>query len=251
MSVSTGSADLRQQLAISGTVEEKPFSVELCGGTHVDRTGDIGLFKVINETGTAAGVRRLEALTGLAALQYVTGLESTLLQASSLTKSVPAELPARLEALLLERKSLERQVIDLRRQLALLDAKDQGNGNSGKDQAEDAQEVGGIKLITRHLNDVPTRDLKPLVDDLKAKIGSGVVVVTSIMEGKTSLIVGVTQDLTGNLSAVDLVRAGAAVLGGNGGGGRPDLAQAGGSEANVFAVVKAIEGLMLQQVAAR
>ena len=251
MSVSTGSADLRQQLAISGTVEEKPFSVELCGGTHVERTGDIGLFKVINETGTAAGVRRLEALTGLAALQYVTGLESTLLQASSLTKSVPTELPARLEALLVERKSLERQVVDLRRQLALLDAKDQGNGNGGKDQPEDAQEVGGIKLITRHLTDVPTRDLKPLVDDLKAKIGSGVVVVTSIMEGKTSLIVGVTQDLTGNLSAVDLVRAGATILGGNGGGGRPDLAQAGGSETNVSAVVKAIEGLMLQQAAAR
>ena len=235
--------------AVEGT--ETSFSVELCGGTHVDRTGDIGLFKVINETGTAAGVRRLEALTGLAALQYVTGLESTLLQASSLTKSVPTELPARLEALLVERKSLERQVVDLRRQLALLDAKDQGNGNGGKDQPEDAQEVGGIKLITRHLTDVPTRDLKPLVDDLKAKIGSGVVVVTSIMEGKTSLIVGVTQDLTGNLSAVDLVRAGATILGGNGGGGRPDLAQAGGSETNVSAVVKAIEGLMLQQVATR
>lgn len=231
--------------------QEKPFSVELCGGTHVDRTGDIGLFKVINETGTAAGVRRLEALTGLAALQYVTGLESTLLQASGLTKSAPTELPARLEVLLVERKSLERQVIDLRRQLALLDAKDQGNGNGGKDQPEDAQEVGGIKLITRHLTDVPTRDLKPLVDDLKAKIGSGVVIVTSIMEGKTSLIVGVTQDLTARLSAVDLVRAGAAVLGGNGGGGRPDLAQAGGSNTNVSAVVQAIEGLMLQQVAAR
>ncbi|MGV8947866.1 MAG: alanine--tRNA ligase [Candidatus Paracaedibacter sp.] len=236
-----------------GTIEgqEKPFSVELCGGTHVDRTGDIGLFKVINETGTAAGVRRLEAFTGLAALEYVTGLESTLLQASSLTKSVPTELPARLEALLGERKSLERQVIDLRRQLALLDTKDHGNVNGGKDQAEDARDVGGIKLITRHLTDVPTKDLKPLVDDLKAKIVSGVVVVTSIVDGKTSLIVGVTQDLAGNLSAVNLVRAGATVLGGNGGGGRPDLAQAGGSETNVSAMVKAIERLMLQPPAAR
>lgn len=229
-----------------GTVEgtDTSFSVELCGGTHVSRTGDIGLFKMINETGIAAGVRRIEALTGLAALEYVTGLESTLFQASSLTKSTSAELPTRLEALLAERKSLERQVTDLRRQLALLGTKDHG---TSKDQAEDVREVGEVKLITRHLTDVPTKDLKPLVDDLKAKIGSGVVVVTSVKEGKTSLIVGVTQDLTGRLSAVDLVRAASAVLGGSGGGGRPDLAQAGGSETNVSAVVKAIEGLLSER----
>jgi alanyl-tRNA synthetase len=221
--------------------QEKPFSVELCGGTHVSRTGDIGLFKVISETGVAAGVRRIEALTGLAAFAYVTEVESTLMQASRLAKSAPTDLPARLEALLAERKTLERQVIDLRRQLALLDTKDHGGS---KDQAEDVREVGGIKLITRHLNDVPTKDLKPLVDDLKAKVGSGVVVVTSIVEGKTSLVIGVTQDLTGRLSAVDLVRAGAAILGGNGGGGRSDLAQAGGSNSNVSEAVKAIEDLM-------
>jgi alanyl-tRNA synthetase len=196
---------------------------------------------VISETGVAAGVRRIEALTGLAAFAYVTEVESTLMQASRLAKSAPTDLPARLEALLAERKTLERQVIDLRRQLALLDTKDHGGS---KDQAEDVREVGGIKLITRHLNDVPTKDLKPLVDDLKAKVGSGVVVVTSIVEGKTSLVIGVTQDLTGRLSAVDLVRAGAAILGGNGGGGRSDLAQAGGSNSNVSEAVKAIEDLM-------
>ncbi len=228
-----------------GTLEDagKPFSVELCGGTHVSRTGDIGLFKMINETGIAAGVRRIEALTGLAALDYMTGMESILTQASSLTKSTSVELPTRLEALLTERKALERQVTDLRRQLALLDTKDQGGT---KDQAEDVRDVGGFKLIARHLTDVPTKDLKPLVDDLKAKIGSGVVVVTSIVEGKTSLVIGVTQDLTERLSAVDLVRAGAAVLGGSGGGGRPDLAQAGGSDTNVSAVEKAIEALLLR-----
>lgn len=227
-----------------GTMEEtgKPFSVELCGGTHVNRTGDIGLFKIINETGIAAGVRRIEALTGLAALEYVSGAESTLLQASNLTKSTAAELPTRLETLLTERKSLERQVTDLRRQLALLNTKDEGGANS---PSEDVKEVGGVKLITRHLIDVPTKDLKPLVDDLKAKVGSGVVVVTSVMDGKTSLVIGVTPDLTERLSAVDLARAGAAILGGSGGGGRPDLAQAGGNNANVSAAIKAIEDMLL------
>jgi len=229
-----------------GNIEEtdKPFSVELCGGTHVNRTGDIGFFKMINETGIAAGVRRIEALTGLAALEYVSGVESILSQVSSLAKSTVPELPARFETLLTERKSLERQVTDLRRQLALLDTK---NGDGVKDQTESVKEVGGVKLVTRHLTDIPTKDLKPLVDDLKAKIGSGVVVVTSIVAGKTSLVIGVTQDLAECLSAIDLVRAGAAILGGSGGGGRPDLAQAGGSNTNVSAAVEAIEALMCSQ----
>lgn len=218
--------------------EGNPFSVELCGGTHVNRTGDIGLFKIINEAGISAGIRRIEALTGLAALEYVTGMESALAHVNSLTKSTSAELPARIGALLAERKALERQVTDLRRQVALLNPKE---GESGRSQESDVKQVGEFPMVVRHLTDVPAKDLKPLVDDLKGQIGSGIVVVTSIAEGKVSLVIGVTLDLTERVSAIDLVRAGAEVLGGKGGGGRPDLAQAGGSHANIPAALAAIE----------
>ncbi|MCE3230377.1 MAG: alanyl-tRNA synthetase [Alphaproteobacteria bacterium] len=214
------------------------FSVELCGGTHVKRTGDIGMFKVLSEAGVAAGIRRIEALTGLAALAHVTEMESTLADVSALAKTTPAELPERIEALLTERKSLKIQVADLRRQAALHTR----GGDGGKEPGNEIRQVGGVSLIVRHLTDVPAKDLKSLVDDLKAQVSSGIVVVTSVMEGKVSLVVGVTPDLTGHVSAVDLVRMGAEALGGSGGGGRPDLAQAGGSNTNVSAVVTAIEG---------
>ncbi|MBX9804461.1 MAG: alanine--tRNA ligase [Alphaproteobacteria bacterium] len=222
---------------------EKPFSVELCGGTHVNRTGDIGMFKMISEVGIAAGVRRIEALTGLAALAYVTETEGTVLQLSSLTKSTPAELAARIDTLLTERKNLERQVTDLRRQMALIGSNEGGSSSQGPD----TMVVGAFKMIVRHLTDIPAKDLKPLVDDLKNQIGSGIVVVTSVMDGKSSLVVGVSEDLTAILNAVDLVRAGAAILGGSGGGGRTDLAQAGGSKANVSEAVEAIVSLLRQQ----
>lgn len=223
---------------------EKPFSVELCGGTHVSRTGDIGFFKIIGETGIAAGVRRLEALTGLAALEYVSGLELTLAEVSTLTKSTPTELPGRIDTLISERKSLERQVTDMRRQLAF-----QGTNSEGrvKDQGEDLRQVGHYSLNVRHLTDIPAKDLKPLIDDLKTQIKSGIIVVTSILEGKVSLVVGVTSDLTDKISAVDLVRIGAEALGGSGGGGRPDLAQAGGTNTDVSAAVKAIENFLKNQ----
>jgi alanyl-tRNA synthetase len=221
----------------------KPFSVELCGGTHVNRTGDIGMFKMITETGIAAGVRRIEALTGLAALAYITEMESTLASVSNLTKSTSADLPTRIDTLLTERKTLERQVTDLRRQLAL-NTKD---GGGTKDRSDDIKQVGAFKLIVRHLTDVPAKDLKPLVDDLKNQVVSGIVVVTGLMEGKVSLVVGVTKDLTERISAIDLVRVGAEALGGSGGGGRPDLAQAGGTDTNVSAAVAAIESLLRGQ----
>jgi alanyl-tRNA synthetase len=224
--------------------DKKPFSVELCGGTHVARTGDIGLFKLISETGISAGIRRIEALTGLAALDYVAGVEAILAQASASTKSTVTELPGRVDALISERKSLERQVTDLRRQLALLDT--QGSGKT-KESGGDTRQVGDFSLVVRHLTDVPAKDLKPLVDDLKTQIISGIVVVTSICDGKVSLIVGVTQDTTSRISAVDLVRAGAEALGGSGGGGRPDLAQAGGTSSDVAASVTAIEELLRER----
>lgn len=223
-----------------GEHQEKPFSVELCGGTHVSRTGDIGLFKIINETGISAGIRRLEALTGLAALDQVSAMEATLAQLSALAKSTPADLPARVDALLSDRKVLDRQVTDLRRQLALLGTQKK----EGESQEGETRKVGNVLLSVRHLTDVPAKELKPLVDDLKAKVGSGVVIVTSLVEGKVSLVVGVTPDLTSRISAIDLVRAAAAILGGSG-GGRSDLAQAGGSNTNVSAIVEAIEALLI------
>ena len=221
--------------------DESPFSVELCGGTHVSRTGDIGLFKMISETGISAGVRRIEALTGLKALDYVVGVESTLAKVSALTKSTMQELPSRIDTLISERKSFERQATDLRRQLARLDSQSHGQA---QDHGADVKKVGDYSLIVRQLNDVPAKDLKPLVDDLKTQIGSGIVVVTSIMEGKVSLVIGVTSDLTEQISAIDLVRVGAEAIGGKGGGGRPDLAQAGGANTDVSAAVAAIEGLL-------
>jgi len=219
----------------------KAFSVELCGGTHVRHTGDIGMFKIISETGISAGIRRIEALTGLAALEYISNREAILTAASTTAQVNPADLPTRLETLITERKSLERQVSDLRRQLALTPAKEKGGDASTSDGI---QRVGDISLVVRHLTDVPAKDLKPLVDDLKAQITSGVVVVTSCMEGKVSLVIGVTQDLTSRISAVDLVRSAAPVLGGSGGGGRPDLAQAGGTQTDVKAAIEAIEKVL-------
>lgn len=214
---------------------EKPFSVELCGGTHVQRTGDIGLFKIIAEAGIAAGVRRIEAVTGLVAFDWITEREVALADISTLVKATTTDLPARIEILMTERKNLERQVADLRRQLALVDTVGE------KTLGGDIKQVGPFPLIVRHLTDTPAKDLKPLVDDLKNQVGSGIVIVTSVMDGKASLVIGVTSELTDRLSAVDLVRLGAEVLGGSGGGGRPDLAQAGGNQTNVADVITAIE----------
>ena len=138
-------------------------------------------------------------------------------------------------------QGFERQATDLRRQLARLDSQSHGQA---QDHGADVKKVGDYSLIVRQLNDVPAKDLKPLVDDLKTQIGSGIVVVTSIMEGKVSLVIGVTSDLTEQISAIDLVRVGAEAIGGKGGGGRPDLAQAGGANTDVSAAVAAIEGLL-------
>ena len=201
--------------------EGKYFSTELCGGTHVRRTGDIGFFKIVGESALAAGVRRIEALTGPAALEYVEEQEDTLRDAATLLKTSPGELTQRLEQMIEERRKLERELTDTRKKLAA------GGGSGGGAETKD---VAGITLASRLLEDVPPRDLKPLADELKTKIGSGVVVLVANNEGKGSIVVGVTADLTDRLSAVDLVRAGSEALGGKGGGGRPDMAQAGGPD---------------------
>jgi len=198
---------------------DQPYSTELCGGTHVRRSGDIGLFKIVSEGALAAGVRRIEAVTGEAAVEWVETQEALLSEAAGAVKAAPGELPVRVAALLDERKRLERELSELRRKLA----------TAGSGPAEPAaKEIAGVKLAARVLEGVPAKDLKPMADAMKQQIGSGVAALIAVNDGKASIVVGVTDDLTGRLSAVDLVRAGAEALGGKGGGGRPDMAQAGG-----------------------
>jgi alanyl-tRNA synthetase len=212
------------------------YSVELCGGTHVRRTGDIGLFKIVSESAVASGVRRIEAVTGAAAEAFIRQEEETLRKAAEAARTTPAELPARVLSLVEERRRLERELAETRRLLA-----SRGAGTA----APAAKKVGGIKFAGRAVDDVPAKELKAVADDLKKEVGSGVVAVVSRAEGKASIVVGVTDDLTQRLSAVELVRVGAEALGGKGGGGRPDMAQAGGPDgARAEAALAAIEGAM-------
>jgi alanyl-tRNA synthetase len=200
------------------------YSVELCGGTHVRRTGDIGLFKIVGETAVAAGVRRIEALTAEAAFDHLTGEEALLAETAATVRTSPAELPGRVAALVEDKKRLERELIEARKKLA--------TANVGGDSAAGpvAKTIAGVNFATRRVSGVPAGELKGMVDALKKELGSGVVALAATDNGKASLLVGVTEDLVGRISAVDLVRIGAEALGGKGGGGRPDLAQAGGPD---------------------
>lgn len=213
------------------------YSLELCGGTHVARTGDIGLFKIVSEGALASGVRRVEAVTGRGAVAYLQQQSEQVDAIASLLRASPAEVPARVEALLNDKKRLEKEITELRRKLA-----------SGGATAADAEVkvIKGVNFTARVLEGVPANELKPLADDIKAKLGSGVVALVSVAEdGKASLVVGVTADLTGKISAVDLVKKGAERLGGKGGGGRPDMAQAGGPEGkDAAAAVETIEAAL-------
>ena len=212
--------------------EGRPFSVELCGGTHVSRTGDIGLFKIVGEAAIASGVRRIEALTGAAAEAYLAEEEAILRQAAAALRTSPAELPMRITALVDERRRLERELAEARRALA----------SAGPVAKAPARRIGEIAFEGRVVNDVPGRELKSLADELKRRIGSGVVAVVSRADGKAAIVVGVTADLAGRFDAVELVRSGAAALGGKGGGGRADLAQAGGPDAgSAEAALAAVE----------
>ncbi len=219
---------------------DNTYSVELCGGTHVSRTGDIGYFQFTGESAVAAGVRRIEAVTGAAAVERAKRQSAKLTEAAAALKAPAEELPARIASLLDERRSLEREISELRQQVAM------GGGGSG--ELPGAKDIGGIALASRTLDSVPAKELKPLVDSLKSQLGSGVVAVVSIIDGKASLVVGVTDDLTEQLSAVDLVRAGSAAVGGKGGGGRPDMAQAGGPDGAAAAqAIAAIEGAIAER----
>ncbi len=201
--------------------DDRPFSVELCGGTHVSRTGDIGVFKIVGEMAIASGVRRIEALTGAAAEAYLAEEEGILREAAATLRTTPSELPVRIANLVEERRRLERELSEARRALA----------NAGPAAKSGEKQIGDIAFDSRVVDDVPGRELKSLADDLKRRIGSGVVAIVSRAEGKAAIVVGVTPDLTGRFDAVELVRVGATALGGKGGGGRADMAQAGGPDA--------------------
>jgi alanyl-tRNA synthetase len=215
------------------------WSVELCGGTHVKRTGDIGLISVLSDSGVAAGVRRIEALTGRAARHAANNQIQLAKSAAAEVKAPLDELPARINALLEERKKLERDLSEARKKLAM--------GGGGKsDGAGDVRSVGDVKLLARAVSGIELKELRSLADEGKKQLGSGVVaIVATGDDGKAGIVVGVTNDLTQRFNAVDLVRKGAEALGGKGGGGRPDMAQAGGPDgANANAALKAIEAAL-------
>ncbi|MCB5176568.1 alanine--tRNA ligase [Microvirga lenta] len=215
----------------------RAFSVELCGGTHVNRTGDIGLIAIVNEGAVAAGVRRIEAMTGDAARRYLTEESRRLRQMAGLLKTPVDEAADRLAALLEERRKLERDLSEARRKLAM------GGGTGGEDPI---REVGGVKLMARAVSGVEMKDLKSLADEGKRRLGSGVVAIVGVADdGKAGIVVGVTEDLTSKLDAVALVRVGSEKLGGKGGGGRRDMAQAGGPDgAQAEAALAAIEAAL-------
>ena len=200
--------------------EKAPFSRELCGGTHVCSTGNIGYFHILSESAVAAGVRRLECVTGCGADSYVRFLEDKLHAAANGLKTNINDLESRIAGLLEERKKLEAEIFNLKRSLA-------GGQSSAKDEVET---VNGVKFVGKLVPDAHPKELKAFVDDITQKIGSGVVVLCSDKDGKASVVVGVSKDLTGKYNAVDMVRAAAGILGGQGGGGRPDMAQAGGTD---------------------
>ncbi len=203
--------------------ENETVSVELCGGTHVKRTGDIGSFRILSESSLAAGVRRIEAVTGFAALDYAHEQSDLLNKAAAALKAAPADLPARVQALLDERKKLEREISDMRKKLA--------SGGS----TDEVKTINGVPFIGKTLTGIPPKELKGMADELKKQIGSGVVALVCATDGKVSIVAAVTDDLTGKISAVDLVRAASAATDGKGGGGRPDMAQAGGSDTSKIA----------------
>jgi alanyl-tRNA synthetase len=194
-------------------------STELCGGTHAKATGDIGLLKILSESGIASGVRRIEALTGLGALAHLREQEKRLRRVSELLRVAPDHAGERVEKLLEERKAAEKQIAELKRKSAL----------SGAAEGPQTKQVGGVTVLVRKADGLGAGDLRGLVDDLRGQVKSGVVLVASADEGKVALALGVTPDLKDRLKAGELVREISAVVGGKG-GGRPDFAQGGGND---------------------
>jgi alanyl-tRNA synthetase len=201
---------------------QKIYSLELCGGTHVNATGDIGLFKLVSEGAVSSGVRRVEALTGEAARAYLASRDEKLRETAAVLKSTPDEVPARVAALVEDRRRLERELADAKKALAL--------GGGGGAAPAGPEQVNGISFVGQVVEGLEAKGLRGAVDETKARIGSGVAVLVAVNDGRASIAVGVTDDLTGRFNAVDLLRKAVEVLGGQGGGGRPDMAQGGGPD---------------------
>ena len=223
-------------LSMGNSTSGKSYSVELCGGTHVRALGDIGLLRIVSEGAVSSGVRRIEALTGEAARQWLVAREEALKSAAGLLKTTPDEVESRVAALLDERRKLERELAEAKKALAL------GGGGANAPSAD--EEIAGIKFSGQVLDGLDPKDLRGLLDEAKARMGSGVAAVVAVNEGKAAIAAAVTDDLTDKISAVDLVRAGVEALGGKGGGGRADMAQGGGPDGakatDAIAAVKAV-----------
>jgi alanyl-tRNA synthetase len=225
-----------------GRATDKHYSVELCGGTHVRALGDIGIFRIVSESAVSSGVRRIEALTGEGARQWLVGRDERLKAIASLIKTAPDEVESRIAALVEERRTLERELAEARKALAL-------SGGSGKTGAA-VETVGGLSFTGQVIDGLDPKELRGLLDQAKTSLGSGIAVMIAINEGRAAFAAAVTDDLTSRISAVDLVRAGVEALGGKGGGGRPDMAQGGGPDGSKAEAALAAVRSLIEKVAA-
>lgn len=224
-----------------GRASENTYSVELCGGTHVRALGDIAIFKIVSESAVSSGVRRIEALTGEAARLWLLNRDEKLREVASALKASPDEVPARVLSLVEERRRLEKELAEAKKALAL-------GGGGGAAAPAGPEQVGGVNFIGQILDGLDPKALRGAVDEAKGRIGSGVVAFVAVNEGRAAIAVGVTDDLTGSLNAVELVKRGVAALGGQGGGGRPDMAQGGGPEGgNGPAAIDAVKGALAEE----
>ncbi|HET9510169.1 MAG TPA: alanine--tRNA ligase-related protein, partial [Sphingomonas sp.] len=215
----------------------KTYSVELCGGTHVNALGEIGLLKIVGESAVSSGVRRIEALTGEAARGYLQSRDDKLKEAAAALKASPDDVPARVATLVEEKRRLERELAEAKKALAL--------GGGGKAEAAGPETIGGVGFVGQVLDGFEAKGLRGAVDEAKARIGSGVAALVAVNDGRATVAVGVTDDLKDRLSAVDLVKAAVAAVGGQGGGGRPDMAQGGGPDgANAAAALDAVRAVL-------
>jgi len=206
-----------------GRDTDADYSVELCGGTHVRALGDIQLLKIISESAVSSGVRRIEALTGEAARQWLSERDSKLREAAATLKSSPDDVPARIATLVEDRRRLERELADAKKALAM-------GGGAAKADVAGPEDVGGTKFLGQVVEGLDPKGLRSAVDEMKQRVGSGVAALIAVNEGRASVAVGVTDDVVSQVSAVELVKAAVAALGGQGGGGRPDMAQGGGPD---------------------
>jgi len=205
-----------------GRAIEEDYSTELCGGTHVTALGNIAIFKILSESAVSSGIRRIEAVTGEAARLWFSGRDSKLREAAAFLKTSPDDVPARIAALVEERRKLERELADARKALAM--------GAGGKTDAAAPEQVGGHAFLGQVVDGLDPKNLRGEVDAMKQRLGSGIAALIAINEGRASVAIGVTPDLLASITAVDLVKAAVAALGGQGGGGRPDMAQGGGPD---------------------